>query len=153
MPIERILVPVEYSEHCHRVLAYALFLAERLGASVDVLHVWDRPAYVPDTIMVGKAGEATRSLAELIRDNAEQEMTEFLAGSTVAPTLTLTHHLESGEPASTILRFAQSSGADLVVMGTHARGAVRHLLLGSVAEKVVRMSPVPVITLPPVNAD
>ncbi|HMR08667.1 MAG TPA: universal stress protein [Polyangiaceae bacterium] len=148
MAVQRILVPVDYSDRCRHALSYAIFLADKLGATVDVVHIWDRPAYVPETMVVGKPGTAPKSLADLIRENAEADMTDFLGKTQVPPGMSVAHHLESGEPASTILETAKKSGTDLIVMGTHGRTGVRHFLLGSVAEKLVRLSPVPVLTVP-----
>ena len=149
MSFSRILVPVDYSDHCRSALDYALFLAGQLGANVDIVHIWDRPEYVPDMTVLGKDGSPSRSLVDMIRDNAEAEMTDFLAKVKVPPGVTLTHYLESGEPASAILTTAQRTGADLVVIGTHGRTGVRYLLLGSIAEKLVRMCSTPVLTVPP----
>lgn len=153
MAINRILVPVDYSDRCREALDYALYLASKLGAAVDVVHVWDRPAYVPETLVVGKPGTAPKSLGDLIRENAETEMMEFLSATSVPPGVTLSHHLESGEPATTILDTGQRTSADLIVMGTHGRTGVRHFLLGSVAEKLVRLSPVPVVTVPSIGEE
>jgi len=111
--------------------------------------VWDKPNYVPETMLVSQAGEPAKSLADLIRGNAEREMDDFLGAAKLPEGVTVTHHLESGEPASAILAAIEHHKSDLVVMGTHGRRGVRHLLLGSVAEKLVRLSPVPVITVPP----
>lgn len=152
MEIKRIVVPVDYSEHAQATLEYAATLAERFGASIDVVHVWDRPSYVPDTAVIGKPGEPERSLADLIRENAEHEMTEFLKRTKLPPGVTVTHHLVSGEPASAVIKLLEHRDADLVILGTHGRAGVKHLLLGSVAEKLVRLSPIPVITVPPERA-
>jgi nucleotide-binding universal stress UspA family protein len=103
---------------------------------------------VADTVVVTPGGGKPRSLADMIRENAELEMKEFLESCQVPPGVPLTSHLESGEPASTILKVAGAQGVDLVIVGTHGRTGVRHLLLGSVAEKLVRLSPVPVLTVP-----
>ncbi len=148
MNVTRIVVPVDYSAHARVTLEYAAELAKGFGASLHVIHVWDRPPLVADTMVVSAEGEPARSLVELIGENAEREMREFLAAAKLPEGVTLTHHLESGEPTSTILKAIKEYQADLVVMGTHGRTGVRHLLLGSVAEKLVRLSPVPVITVP-----
>ncbi|HVR20251.1 MAG TPA: universal stress protein, partial [Polyangiaceae bacterium] len=65
----RILVPVDYSEHSRESVRVAGALAVQLGASVDIVHVWDRPNYVAD-VMVRRSGEEHRSLSDLIRENA-----------------------------------------------------------------------------------
>ena len=76
MAFRSILVPVDYSEPSRRALELALTLNE--NAVVTVVHAWDRPAYVGEE-MVAHPDGSRRSLSELIRDNAEREMTEFLA--------------------------------------------------------------------------
>jgi nucleotide-binding universal stress UspA family protein len=149
MAISRILMPVDYSDASREAVQFACYLAKHLGAALDIVHVWDRPAYVADTVVVAQGGGKPKSLAEMIRENAEAEMKEFLASCQVSADVRVTSHLESGEPASTILRVAEKTGVDLVIVGTHGRTGVRHLLLGSIAEKLVRLSPVPVLTVPP----
>lgn len=149
MKIQSIVVPVDYSDHSQHALEYAGELASRFGAKVEVVHVWDRPSYVPNTLIVPHGETVPRSLTDLIRENAEREMDEFLEKASLPNDVALTHHLESGEPASTVIKHFEKQPCDLVVVGTHGRSGVRHLLLGSVAEKLVRLSPVPVLTVPP----
>jgi universal stress protein A len=149
MSLKRILVPVDYSECSQAALARAVAFAEASGASIDVVHVWDRPMYVSDTVMVTNTAGAKRSLVEMIRENAEQEMRAFMSAAKIPPTVPLTHRLLSGEPVSTLLKELRGGEHDLVVVGTHGRTGLTHVLLGSVAEKLVRLSPVPVLTVPP----
>lgn len=146
MTISRILIPVDYSEHSRAAVEYGCQIAERFGATLEVVHVWERPSYVSDAVVV--ASGSKKSLVDMIRDQAEAEMTEFLQGCRIPAGVALTHRLESGEPASTILSIAKNRQADLIVAGTHGRTGVRHLLLGSTAEKLVRLAPVPVLTVP-----
>ena len=148
MTISRILVPVEYSDHCRTALEYAGGLAAQLGASIDVIHVWERPSFVPDSLVVAEPGQAARSLIELIREGAEREMGAFLSKATLPASVTVRHHLMSGDPTRAILDFAAKHQPDAIVMSTHGRTALRHLLMGSVTERVVRVAPVPVITIP-----
>src|SRR5262245_66176211 len=75
----RILVPVDYSDHSRESVRMAAELAVKVGATVDIVHVWDRPTYVSDGVMVRRQGEEQRSLADLIRENAESDMNKFLA--------------------------------------------------------------------------
>jgi universal stress protein A len=145
MAIARILVPIDYSEPSRAALEYAGQLAQRLGASLDVVHVWDRPNFVPDNVMVG---DPPRPLATLVAQNAQREMDEFIARATLPQGLAIGCHLISGEPASACLERIKSGGYELVVVGTHGRSGVRHLLLGSIAERLVRLSSVPVLTVP-----
>lgn len=143
----RILVPVDYSEGSAAALAYAAALAEKLGAALDVVHVWDRPAYVSETVLVGPPDQK-RPLSELIRENAAAEMKSFIARAAIPARVSLETRLLSGNPSATILNELRAGGHELLVVGTHGRTGLRHLLLGSVAEKLVRLSPVPVLTVP-----
>ena len=143
MPFKHVLVPVDYSEHSRRALALAL----TLGAPVTVIHAWDRPSYVGEQVITHNDG-SRHSLSDLIRENAEREMTEFLANVSVPTGTTFAHHLVSGEPASAILTEASQPQYDLLVVGTHGRSGVTKLLLGSVTEKLIRLSPIPVLTVP-----
>ena len=144
----RILVPVDYSEHSRESVRVAGALALQLGASIDIVHVWDRPNYVAD-VMVRRPGEEHRSLSDLIRENAENEMKEFLATLELPPGAQVTHRMCSGEPAQRLVEEARTGGYDLIVVGTHGRAGVLHLLLGSTAERLIRLSPVPVLVVPP----
>lgn len=153
MRFSRILVPVEYSEHCRRALEVAGAWAERLGASLDVIHVWDHPPLVPQDVQVEHPSGDKRSLFELMAENAEREMKEFLATVSLPAGVTVTHHLESGEPASAILDAAERGAAELIVISTHGRRGFRHFLMGSVAEKIVRLAKVPVLTVPAAPAE
>jgi nucleotide-binding universal stress UspA family protein len=147
--VSRILVPVDYSDGSANALGYARELAKALKASIDVVHVWDRPSFVPDKTLVQMEGGVKRSLGDLIRDNAEREMEAFLRAHPIAGEATPGHRLLSGEPASTLLHELEQGQHQLVVVGTRGLSGFRHLLLGSVAEKLVRFSPVPVLTVPP----
>lgn len=146
MAFQSILVPVDYSEPSRRALELALSLDAE--AEVMVVHVWDRPAYVGDEV-VAKPDGSRRSLSELIRDNAERDMTDFLARVKAPPGKVFKHHLISGDPVSAIIAEASKPGYDLLVVGTHGRSGVTKLLLGSVTEKLIRLSPIPVLTVPP----
>jgi universal stress protein A len=149
MAFRSILVPVDYSEPSRRALELALTLDE--AADVTVVHAWDRPAYVGEE-MIAHADGSRRSLSELIRENAEREMTEFLARVKTPPGKTFRHHLVTGDPVSAIIAEASKPGYDLVVVGTHGRTGMTKLLLGSVTEKLIRLSPIPILTVPPARA-
>lgn len=140
--IKRILVPVDFSDASARALAASVELAERFGASVDVLHVIEIPSFAfPDpSLMAG--GEAERSFETYARGFSEKEMTRLLAAH---PSHSFHRRIVLGNPAITILDVAKE-GFDLVVMSTHGRTGLTHLLIGSVTEKVVRKAPCAVLT-------
>jgi nucleotide-binding universal stress UspA family protein len=146
MAFRSILVPVDYSEPSRRALELALSLDE--AAQVTVVHAWDRPAYVGEELVAHPDG-SRRSLSELIRENAERDMTEFLAQVKAPPGKAFKHQLITGDPVSAIIAEATKPGYDVLVVGTHGRTGMTKLLLGSVTEKLIRLSPIPVLTVPP----
>ena len=146
MSFQSILVPIDYSEPSRRALELALSLGG--NARVTVVHVWDRPPYVGEEVVAHPDG-SRRSLSELIRSNAERDMTDFLAPVSVPPDTTLEHHLISGDPVSGIIAEASKPGYDLLVVGSRGRTGMTKLLLGSVTERLIRLSPIPVLTVPP----
>ncbi|HVJ15832.1 MAG TPA: universal stress protein [Polyangiaceae bacterium] len=148
MAYQRILVPVDYSDCSRAAVNTALEIAQKFSASIDIVHVWDRPTYVSDVLMVGSQGQSQKSLVDLIRENAEKDMNDFLATLQFPSGVAVSHRLISGEPASTIIEELGKGGHDLVIVSTHGRTGLAHLLLGSVTEKLVRLSPVPVLTVP-----
>lgn len=147
MNITRILVPVDYSECSEAALATAARFAQAFGAGLDVIHVWDRPTYVSEELKVGHGADA-RSLLDMIRENAEEEMVAFLRKVPPPAGVEVSHRLVSGNPAAKVLEELGRGKHQLLVMGTHGRTGLRHLMLGSVAETLVRLSPVPVLTVP-----
>jgi len=145
MAFRSILVPVDYSEPSRRALELALSLDQ--NAEVTVVHAWDRPAYVGEELVAHPDG-SRRSLSELIRENAEREMTDFLARVKPGGTA-FKHYLITGDPVSAIIAEAGKPGYDVLIVGTHGRTGMTKLLLGSVTEKLIRLSPIPVLTVPP----
>jgi nucleotide-binding universal stress UspA family protein len=144
--VTRVLVPVDFSPSAREALDYASFLAERLGAELLLLHVWEPPGYVgPDTL--GLLPLATEPPAwERTRAEVEREVERLVAAS-AARQGRVSIRVEAGQAADVILRVAKEAGADLVVMGTHGRTGLSRLLVGSVAEAVLRRSTCPVLTL------
>jgi nucleotide-binding universal stress UspA family protein len=148
MAYRRILVPVDYSENSKPAVLLAADFAHRFDAELEFVHVWDRPSYVTDAVMVRHPGGEQRSLLDMVGENAERDMRDYLASLTLPSGLKSSHRLLSGEPASTLLKELETGHYDLCVVGTHGRTGLAHLLMGSVAEKLVRLSPVPVLTVP-----
>jgi nucleotide-binding universal stress UspA family protein len=148
MAFKRILVAVDYSPSSRAALEYAAELAVEFGSHVTIVHVWDRPTYVSDTAVIVDKGHQQRSLGDLIRENAEREMQEFLASARLPAGLRHEERMLSGDPATALLKHAEAEKYDVIVTGTQGRSGFAHLLLGSVAEKIVRYSPIPVLTVP-----
>jgi universal stress protein A len=144
--VTRILVPIDFSPSAREALEYAGFLAEKLGAGVEVLHVFEPPGYVgPDTLALLPITAGQQGWGET-RADVERQVEQFLSQIPGGPPAH-TVRIEAGEPSDTILRVAAEAGADLVVMGTHGRTGLSRLLIGSVAEAVLRRASCPVLTL------
>jgi universal stress protein A len=148
MAIQHILVPVDYSSCSRAALRFAVELAEKYQATIDVVHVWDRPSYVSDVMMTTTEPVSGKSLLRLIQENAQRDLDEFLKGIELPHGMIAGGRLISGDPASALLQELKHGKHDLVVVGTHGRTGLSHVLLGSVAEKLARLSPVPVLTVP-----
>jgi nucleotide-binding universal stress UspA family protein len=137
--IRRILVATDFGPVAHRALEVALDLAVVHGASVLLVHGFEVPDFGP---------EGSRGYAAQMRERASERL-EALARevSHRAEGVTVRTEARQGTAWEQIASAAQASGADLVVVGTHGRRGVQRALLGSVAEKVVRTCPVPVLTV------
>lgn len=144
--VTRVLVPIDFSPSARAALEYATFLAGKLGADLEVLHVWEPPGYVgPDTLALLPVA-AGQPGWDQTRAEVEREVDLFLSRAGVRPKQ-LRVRIETGEPSDAILRVAKEGGTDLIVMGTHGRTGLSRLLIGSVAEAVLRRSTCPVLTL------
>jgi nucleotide-binding universal stress UspA family protein len=141
--IRHILVPHDFSETADKALAYALTLAEKLGSRVTVLHVYEIPAYpFPEgpAMTIPMAAELEKASATAL---------EAVVARSQRPGMKLETQLRQGAPWREIDEGARELKADLVVMATHGRKGLARALLGSVAEKVVRTAPCPVLTVHP----
>jgi nucleotide-binding universal stress UspA family protein len=145
--IRRLLVPVDFSENSEHALGFALNFARLLGAEVEVVHVWDRPSWFDNQMTIVVDGEK-RILGEVIHENTTRDLELFVRESTPASFSPPPCRLLSGTPAKELLVEIEGGRYDLVVLGTQGRGGIGHLLLGSMAEKLVRLSSKPVITVP-----
>jgi nucleotide-binding universal stress UspA family protein len=139
--IKKILVATDFSSHSKRAMDYAASLAKEAGAGIVLMHVIESfPYSVTDTLHIVDHRRALEKTAGFLLENLRQE----LAGAGVSVKSLLTN----GAPYEEILKASRREKADLIVMGTHGRTGVKHLILGSVAEKVVRLSSCPVMTIP-----
>ena len=130
--IQRILCPIDFSHASGRAFAYAQELATQTSAELVLLHAFE----VPETLnLVGQEHPADPSLREQL-DRVP-----------VADNVRVARLLHAGSPGAVICWTAQRHGCDLIVMGTHGRGALAHLLMGSVAEYVLRHARSPVLTI------
>jgi nucleotide-binding universal stress UspA family protein len=141
----RILVPTDFSAASNAALALAKRMATTSGASLHLMHVLEDPsaaaAYATDVYTPPPAGITESWLKEaqrLLDTQLTPDERSFFRSTQV---------VVFGTPSRDIVNHAAANGIDLIVMGTHGRGSVHHLLMGSVAERVVRAAPCPVLTV------
>lgn len=139
---ERLLVPTDFSPGASAAAIVAAHLARALGASIDVLTVVDTS---PLADAYGDASFRAERIAA-IHAKAKEDGATF-ADRHCTGVRQVRVHVRDGDTFLEILRAAEEIGSDVIVMGTHGRTGIAHLLIGSVAEKVMRKSPVPVMTV------
>ena len=137
--VRRILVPIDFSEFS--TLDVAVELARTYGAELDMLHVIEE-SVLPTIYGV----EPLSPNAPLYVERTEGALRKLL-DATCASDITARQHVRIGHPPRRILEFADERRADLIVLGSHGRTGLSRLLIGSVAEKVVRLAPCPVFTV------
>ena len=145
--VNRVLVAVDFSAQSRAALNYATFVAKNFHASLEVLHVWQAPHFGGLDFMLQLPNLDVAPLDTFVKERAQQELAEFIAAGEVDDKVAVTCRLEAGDAESVIVDVAAKEGCDLIVMGTHGRSGVAHLLMGSVAEKVLRHAPCPVVTI------
>lgn len=144
-PIHRILVATDFSEYSRRAMEYALPLAQRMGASIDLLHVWEPPHHLESESLVMVPGEPGTPV-ELLGLAHAGRLLHAWSEHYHSGAVPLRVHLERGPAADTILRIA-NTGYDMVVMGTHGRTGLARVFMGSVAQKVAARATCPVLTV------
>jgi nucleotide-binding universal stress UspA family protein len=138
----RILVAVDFSETSEHALDHAADMARRLGDELHILHVYQLPTYALPQVMPLPTKELTDELVRAVTKSLDSMVDEHAADG-----LAVTGHLAEGVAYEVILEKASALDAELVVVGTHGRSGLGHALLGSTAEKLVRLSPIPVTTV------
>ncbi len=137
MNVHKILFPTDFSTTANEALRMAVSLARENGAKLLIVHVEEPPlAYGGGDMYYGVP---TPSI-----DQIKTMLAEIDPG---APDVEVERHLVTGEPADAIVRLAEEEKADLIVMSTHGRTGLTRLLMGSVAETVVRRAACPVLTV------
>ena len=145
LQLQKILFPTDFSRCAEQALAHAVFLAEKYDAEIHVLHVVtlfkDQPGILSNEIT------ETEETIRKFEDIAEKQLNKVVdsKGSDDMKIITVTKREVSAAPA--ILEYVSDNDIDLIVMGTHGRRGLGHLLLGSAAEEVVRLAACPVFTI------
>jgi len=144
--LKKVLVATDFSEPSDAALAYGRELAFTFGAQLVVAHVAE------NTLTRGFGGVdgfvfVDPSLQHAVEEGARRQLDAQLSDEDREQLDAAAVVLASNAPADAITEYAKDAAVDLIVLGTHGRGAVAHLLMGSVAERVVRTAPCPVLTV------
>jgi nucleotide-binding universal stress UspA family protein len=147
--LKKMLVPLDFSPGASSVLELASTFARAFGASIELFHVWQPPPLIsaPITVLSADADGNAITLEELGRNAAATQLKEQLAALKKLAPVEAHCRVGIGNPAHEIVEAAAHGSFDLIIMGTHGRSGLAHALLGSVAEKVVRRAPCPVLTV------
>lgn len=148
-PFKKILVPTDLSAFSEPAVCLAVSLAASSGAEIVFVHVWPRD-FDYEEAQRATHDPALRHHREEEQDHHRADLDKFVARFTDG-SVKKSCVLRSGPPYLAIAMAAQEFGADLIIMGTHGRSGLSHVLIGSVAEKVVRSAHCPVMTVKPEN--
>lgn len=143
--IKNILYPVDFSDYNRQVLPYVRTLVERLDATLHLLHV---VSDLRSSVGIYLSYLDMGRIMEEYQVEAGKALREF-AAKHLGDIGEVNQHVIKGRAAPEIIRFARERGMHLIIMGTHGRTGLDHAVFGSVAEKVVKHSPVPVLTVSP----
>jgi nucleotide-binding universal stress UspA family protein len=148
MEIRQILAPTDFSEFSKQAIESAFALAQTFGAKLLLLHVIELPAYPVEGIVPSTMGT---TLIDDLQRQASLDLAQVLREPPKA-TVEVSRQVVVGIPYRKIVEVAEAAKADLIVMATHGRTGLSHLVVGSVAERVVRTAPCPVLTIRPTAA-
>ena len=141
---KKILCPVDFSEFTKDVIAYAADISKQYGAELHVLHVIPNLTYfTPYESFL--TPENLVAIEKNIQDEVDRDFGKILKNVDID----VKKAVRTGVAFVEIIDYAKAEGIDLIVMGTHGRSGIEHILIGNVAEKVVRKSPCPVMTIRP----
>jgi len=143
--LQRILLPTDFSDYSAAAKSYACELAARFGAELHLLHTLEHQYSLTPEFGFGLAPPTQISESKVAAENALSRLLDpgWSSGRNV------TYRVIEGSPKVEIVRYARAENIDLIVISTHGRTGLAHMLIGSVAETVVRTSPCPVLTVRP----
>lgn len=143
--LNRILVPIDFSDHAKRALKYAIPFAEQFAAAIDLIYVVE-PTMYPADFSFGQVGFP--NVEDELRKRGADELDELI-GKEIAGRVPARKVIRTGKPFYEIDQYADEAGIDLIIISTHGHTGVDHILFGSTAEKVVRHAPCPVLVVRP----
>jgi nucleotide-binding universal stress UspA family protein len=143
--LKKIVVPQDFSDYSMHALKYAVTFAELFKSELIILHVVE-PIVYPADFSFGQV--SIPAMEEEIRKRSEEELNELVAKE-IPSSIKVTSIIKVGKPFIEIIEVAKSENADLIVISSHGRTGMDHVLFGSTADKVVRKAPCPVLTVRP----
>jgi nucleotide-binding universal stress UspA family protein len=141
--LKKILVPIDFSDDSRKALTYALRFAEQFGATITLLHVVEPIVYPAES---GFVPVEMQTMAASMQTDAKTKL-NALARQAIKPPLSGEALVRTGSPFHEIATLAKKLDMDLIIIGTHGYTGLKHLFLGSTAERVVRYAPCPVLTV------
>lgn len=141
--VNKILVPIDFSDYSKGALKYAVQFAKHFHAKIFLVYVVE-PTIYPADFSMGQV--AIPSMDADLQKRADEELTS-LAKNFIDPSIEIETMIKTGKPFVEINDTAREKDIDLIIIATHGHTGVEHLLFGSTAEKVVRKAPCPVLTL------
>jgi nucleotide-binding universal stress UspA family protein len=143
LTINRILVPIDFSEHSKGALKYAIPFAEQFVASIDLIYVVE-PTVYPADFTFGQVGFP--NVEEELRVRGARDLDKLIEEE-IAGRVKARRVIKTGKPFYEINQYAREANIDLIIIATHGHTGVEHILFGSTAEKVVRKAPCPVLVV------
>jgi len=135
MPENTIVFPTDFSTASDAALVHAAALARQSGGRLLIVHVEEPPlAYGGGELYYGLPEPSSERILKMLEDVKPSD-----------PSVPYTHRLTMGDPAGEVVRIAEDEGAEMIIIGTHGRTGMTRLLMGSVAEAIVRRAPCPVL--------
>ncbi len=145
--VNRILVPIDFSEHSKKALQYAISFAGKFNSELILVYVVE-PTIYPADFSFGQV--AVPSIENELRERGKAEL-DNLANALVGETSSVKTIVRTGKPYLEIIKTAAEEGIDIIIIATHGHSGVEHLLFGGTTEKVVRKAPCPVLIVRPVE--
>lgn len=139
--LKKVLVPIDFSPCSLKALTYAIQFAREFGATLDVVHIVP-PYYAADPYGLGELERVEKQLLAA----GEQKLAAMVLQQ-VPQGIPAETFVRRGRPATEIVQIARDQESDLIIIATHGRSGLKHLLMGSTAENVVRHAPCPVLTV------
>lgn len=141
--IQRIVVPIDFSEYSKRAFRYAIDFAQTFGAEMILVYVVE-PIVYPADFSFGQV--ALPSMERELQDRSSEQLSALIAKE-VPEGMPARCVIRSGKPFVEIIQLAKEENADLIIIATHGHSGIEHVLFGSTAEKVVRKAPCPVLSI------